>query len=97
MESHVYDGEDDSELYQKEDIYEDLVSVAVVKENRKKNPDDANATEDCKKEGINEDLEANDVWITTVKTKLVLKKIMNRKKKFWDLSFSITRRDFNKC
>ena len=50
MESHVYDGEDDSELYQKEDIYEDLVSVAVVKENRKKNPDDANATEDGKKE-----------------------------------------------
>ena len=25
MESHVYDGEDDSELYQKDDIVEDLV------------------------------------------------------------------------
>ena len=33
---------------------------AVVRENGKKNPDDANATEDFKKEGFNEDLEAND-------------------------------------
>ena len=51
MESHVYNGEDDSELYQNEEL--------VVKENRKKNPDDANTTDDCKKEGIYEDLEAN--------------------------------------
>ena len=64
---------------------------------RKKNPGCDNATEDGKKEVINEELETNDVWIPTMKTKLVLKKMMNRKKKFLDLSFSVPRSDFNKC
>ena len=32
----------------------------MIRENGKKNPDDANDTKDWKKEGFNEDLEAND-------------------------------------
>ena len=53
---------------------------------------DAMATEDCKKKCINEDLEANDVGIPVMKTKLLMKKIMKRKKKF---SFSVQGSDFN--
>ena len=59
----------------------------MIREKRKKNPDYEIATGDCKKEVINEDLEANDVWIPKMKTKLVLKMIMNRKNKFLDFSF----------
>ena len=48
-------GEDDSEVYQKEDSDEVLVvsdkGTDGVKENRKKTHDDATATEDCKKDG----------------------------------------------
>ena len=66
----------------------------MVTGNKKKNHDDATATGDCKKEGINEDIEANDVGIPVMKTKLIMKKIMKRKKKF---SFSVQRSDFNKC
>ena len=53
--SHSNVGEDDSEVYQKEDSDEVLVvsdkGTDGVKENRKKTHDDATATEDCKKDG----------------------------------------------
>ena len=57
-----------------------------VGENRKKNHDDANATEDAtkasKKEGLQEGRsnKANIVGITAMKTMPVLKRIMKRKK-----------------
>ena len=56
LESNVMMGEDDLDVSQKENSDEVLMDsdkrTDGVGENRKKNHDDANATEACKKEGI---------------------------------------------
>ena len=64
----------------------------MIRENRKKNPNYEIATGDCKKEVINEDLDA-----TENEDKTSVEEDNEQEKEVFGFLVSVPRSDFNKC